>query len=73
VEVLSGMDIGNYSMPFWTEKGLHIIKLDGIVLAQNIDKVREDVRKKLSEEQFSKKYKSWIKGLREKAYIEVRL
>jgi peptidyl-prolyl cis-trans isomerase SurA len=73
VEVLSGMNVGDFSMPFWTAKGLHIIKLEEKVSAQNIDKVREDVRKQLTEEQFSEKYKSWIKGLREKAYIEVRL
>jgi peptidyl-prolyl cis-trans isomerase SurA len=73
VEVLSGMNVGDFSMPFWTVKGLHIIKLDEKVSAQNIDKVKEDVRRQLTEEQFSEKYKSWIKSLREKAYIEVRL
>jgi peptidyl-prolyl cis-trans isomerase SurA len=73
VEVLSGMNVGNFSMPFWTVKGLHIIKLDDKVSAQNIDKVREDVRKQLTEEQFSEKYRSWIKGLREKSYIEIHL
>jgi peptidyl-prolyl cis-trans isomerase SurA len=73
VEVLSGMNVGDFSMPFWTVKGLHIIKLDEKVSAQNIDKVKEDVRRQLTEEQFSDKYKSWIKSLREKAYIEVRL
>jgi parvulin-like peptidyl-prolyl isomerase len=59
-------------MPFRTEKGLHIIKLDEIVFAQDTEKVKE-VQKKLAEEQFAERYKSWIKGLREKAYIEVRL
>jgi peptidyl-prolyl cis-trans isomerase SurA len=73
VEVLSNMNVGDYSMPFWTEQGLHIIKLDDIVFTQNTDKVKEEVRKKLAEEQFAERYKSWIKGLREKAYIEVRL
>ena len=73
VEVLSNMNVGDYSMPFWTEQGLHIIKLDDIVSIQNIDKVKEDVRKKLAEEQFTARYKSWVKGLRENAYIEVRL
>ena len=73
VEVLSGMNVGDFSMPFWTAKGLHIIKLDEKVSAQNIDKVKNDVRKQLTEEQFSEKYRSWIKGLREKSYIEVRL
>lgn len=36
-------------------------------------KVREDIRRQLTEELFSEKYKSWTKGLREKAYIEIRL
>jgi peptidyl-prolyl cis-trans isomerase SurA len=73
VEVLSNMHVGDYSMPFWTEKGLHIIKLDEIASVQNIDKIKDDARKKLAEEQLAERYKSWAKGLREKAYIEVRL
>jgi peptidyl-prolyl cis-trans isomerase SurA len=73
VDVLSGMNAGEYSMPFWTEKGLHIIKLDEKVSAQNTDQIKENVRKQLAEEHFSEKYRDWIKGLREKAYIEIRL
>ncbi len=73
VEVLSNMNVGDYSMPFWTDKGLHIIRLDERVSAQNTDIVKENVRKQLVEEHFSEKYRSWIKGLREKAFIEIRL
>jgi peptidyl-prolyl cis-trans isomerase SurA len=72
-EVLSSMKVGDYSAPFWTEKGLHIIKLEDIVSAANADAVRDDVRKKLAEERFTKRYKSWVKDLREKAYVELRL
>ena len=72
-DALSGMKAGDYSMPFWTEGGLHIIKLDERVSAQNIDKVKEDVRRQLTEAKFLENYKSWIKGLREKAFIEIRL
>ncbi len=72
-EVLNGMNVGDYSTPFWTEKGLHIIRLDEKVSAQNTDKVKEDVRKQLVEEHFSEKYRNWIKGIREKAHIEIRL
>jgi len=71
--VLSGMKAGDYSMPFWTERGLHIIKLDEKVSAQSIDKVKEDVRRQLANAKFLENYKSWIKGLREKAFIEIRL
>jgi peptidyl-prolyl cis-trans isomerase SurA len=73
IEELSGMNVGDYSMPFWTGTGLHIIKLDEKISAQNADKLKDDIRKQLADEQFSERYKSWIKGLREKAHIEIRL
>ena len=73
IDVVSTMRVGDFSMPFWTEGGLHIIKLDGKVSEQNIDEIREDVRRRLTEERFSERYKDWIKGLREKAYIEIKL
>src|SRR4030043_2468277 len=47
VDILSGMNAGDYSMPFWTDRGLHIIRLDEKVSSQNPDKVKEVVRKKL--------------------------
>lgn len=72
IDVLSKMNTGDFSEPFWTEKGLHIIKLDEKISMQN-DEIKENVRRQLAEEQFLEKYKSLIKGLREKAYIEIRL
>lgn len=72
-DALSGMKVGDYSMPFWTDSGLHIIKLDEKISAKDIDKAKEDARRQLAEAKFSENYKSWIKGLREKAFIEIRL
>lgn len=73
VNKLSAMNVGDVSIPFWTEKGLHIIKLDEKIPAQNIDEVRENVRKQLTEDKVLETYKSWIKDLRTKAYIVIRL
>jgi peptidyl-prolyl cis-trans isomerase SurA len=73
VDVLNTMKTGDFSIPFWSENGLHIVKLEEKISAQSIDEVREDLRNQLAEDQFSERYKSWIKGLREKAYIEIRL
>jgi peptidyl-prolyl cis-trans isomerase SurA len=73
IEVLSGMKNGEVSRPFWTETGLHIIKLEEKVSARTVDEMKEAVRKRLIEEQFSEKYKSWLRALREKARIEIRL
>lgn len=73
IDALNSMKVGEFSNPFWTEKGLHIIKLEEKVAAQSTDEARESALKQLTESQFSERYKSWIKGLREKAYIVIRL
>lgn len=73
IDVLSRMNTGDFSNPFQTEKGFHIIKLDEKISAQNDNELKDNVRKQLEEERFADKYKSMIKGLREKAYIEIRL
>ena len=73
VEVLAEMKAGDFSKPFWTDKGIHIIKLEEKISAQNIDKLKEEVRKQLTEEKFFESYKSWIRSLRENAYIEILL
>ena len=73
VNKLNAMNVGDVSAPFWTEKGLHIIKLDEKISAQNIDEVRENVRKQLTEAKVLETYKSWIKDLRTKAQIVIRL
>src|SRR4030043_1449556 len=71
IDVLRTMKAGDFSIPFWTEKGLHIIKLEEKMSLQTIDEVRDDVRKQLNEDQFLERYRSWIRGLREQAHIEV--
>jgi parvulin-like peptidyl-prolyl isomerase len=61
------------SSPFWTEKGLHIIYLEEKVDAQNAAEFKEIVTRKLMEKRFNEEYKIWIRSLREKAFVEVRL
>jgi peptidyl-prolyl cis-trans isomerase SurA len=73
VEVLASMKEGEYSTPFWTEKGLHIIKLDEKVSSRTSEEQKEEIRKQLIERQFIEMYEGWIKGLREKARISIYL
>jgi len=73
IDVINTMKTGDFSNPFWSEKGIHILKLEEKVSEKSMDEMREDVRRQLAEDQFSERYKNWIKGLREKSYIEVRL
>ena len=73
LSVLSSMAVGSVSDPFWTEKGLHIIYLEEKIDAQNAAEFKEFAKRKLLEKRFSEEYKIWIRGLRERAFVEVRL
>ncbi len=73
IDILDKMKPGDFSDPFWTERGLHIVTLDEKIAKKNMNELKEDVKKQLAEERFLEKYKGWIKGLREQARIEIRL
>lgn len=72
-EALLNMKAGDISKPFWTDMGLNIIKLEEKVDAFNNDEYKESVRKKLLEKRFNEDYRNWLRGLRERAFIEIRL
>jgi peptidyl-prolyl cis-trans isomerase SurA len=63
VSVVEALKPGDMSKPFRTEKGVHIIKLEDI----------KSVREVLAEERLTEAYADWLRGLREKAFIEIRL
>lgn len=73
LEVLSRLAVGEVSKPFWTDRGLHIIKLEEKVDGKDVEEFRESVRKKIFEKRFEEEYRNWIRGLRERAFVEVRL
>jgi peptidyl-prolyl cis-trans isomerase SurA len=73
IDVLSIMKAGDVSQPFWTDRGLHILKLEEREAPKTDEELRGIVKNKLSEEQFAEKYNGVIKDLRQKAYIEIRL
>ncbi|OGW25437.1 MAG: hypothetical protein A2X59_08210 [Nitrospirae bacterium GWC2_42_7] len=72
VDVLQGMRQGETSKPFWTEKGLHIIKLDEKTEPKKMSETKEEVRENLKNKIFMERYNIWIKSLREKSFIEIR-
>lgn len=73
VNILSKMKPGDISEPFWSENGLHIIKFEEIAPALSENDMKEIAKKKISEIKFIEKYKKYIKELREKAQIQIRL
>jgi peptidyl-prolyl cis-trans isomerase SurA len=72
-EALSVMKPGDVSKPFWTGTGMHIIKLEEKTSVKSAAELREDAKKALSDKLFTERYNAWIKSLRERAYIDVRL
>jgi peptidyl-prolyl cis-trans isomerase SurA len=72
-QVIAKLKQGEVSQPFWSEGGLHIIKLEGINSGKTEHEIMEEARKKLSEKIFEQRYTSWIKSLREQAFVEIRL
>jgi peptidyl-prolyl cis-trans isomerase SurA len=72
-DVISGMKPGDVSKPFWTERGLHIIKLESMSAAKSKDEIYDEAGNILRNKLFTTKYNAWIKSLRQKAFIEVRL
>jgi peptidyl-prolyl cis-trans isomerase SurA len=72
-EILLKMEPGEISSPFWTEKGLHIIKFDEKINSKDQRAIKEEIIKMLRNKSFKEKYNAWIKGLREHSFIEIRL
>jgi len=70
--VLQGMKLGETSKPFWTEKGLHIIRLEEKTQPKSANETKEEIRENLKNRIFAERYNAWIKSLREKSFIELR-
>lgn len=73
LEVLLKLKSGDISEPFWNEKGIHILRVNEVLMFKSTDEMREAVRQKLLNEKFSVEYRNWLKGLRERAYVEIKL
>jgi len=71
LEAIDNLEIGHYSKPFRTERGLHIIYLEDKLNPETSRKDR--IRAKLVEEKFRKRLKEWTRSLRSREFIEVKL
>lgn len=73
-EVAFSLEEGEVSGPVWTKGGVHILKIKEKVGSQSmsLEDVREDIRKALTEAETERRYKEWIKGLRENSFIEIK-
>jgi len=73
LNILSDMKTGDISKPFWSANGMHILRLNEAITLRDAEKLREMARQRLMNEKFNRDYRNWIKGLRERAYVEIKL
>lgn len=71
--IINNMDVGDVSKPMISPTGVQIIKLtekqeEG---AKTVEEVKGNIYEVLYNEEINERYSSWIKELREKAYIKI--
>ncbi len=71
--IINNMDVGDVSKPMISPTGVQIIKLtekqeEG---AKTVEEVKGSIYEVLYNEEINERYSSWIKELREKAYIKI--
>lgn len=71
LDLFSKMNIGQISEPMMTEEGIFIFRLEGVCFKKGSAQLVNYVKTLLEEEKFKKNYRLWIRGLRQKAYIEI--
>uniref|UniRef100_A0A7C4EL50 PpiC domain-containing protein n=1 Tax=Thermodesulfovibrio aggregans TaxID=86166 RepID=A0A7C4EL50_9BACT len=69
--LFSKMSVGQISEPLMTEQGVFIFKLDGVCFKKGSVELTNYVRSIIEDERFKKDYKLWLRGLRQRAYIEI--
>jgi peptidyl-prolyl cis-trans isomerase SurA len=72
-EVAFKLDEGQVSEPFWSSKGLHIIKVVEKERNTVTKGLNEDIEKELRQYLYDKNYNKWMRKLRKNAFIEINL
>ncbi len=72
-DVAFSLKVGEVSRPFWSTAGLHIIKIEERSGGGGMEKAKERIKEKLFMKKFELKHHEWLTGLRENAYIEIKL
>jgi peptidyl-prolyl cis-trans isomerase SurA len=74
-EVIATMAPGDVRGPVRTARGWHVLELVERKAGslRPFDEVKEQIRRQLSEQQLEKAMQSWLKELRKKAHVDIRL
>lgn len=69
-EALKTIQPDGMSMPFWSAQGIHIIKVEE---SSGTAQGTEEIKEILFERKLLDLHKQWLKSLREKSFVEVKL
>lgn len=72
LNVCSSIKPGGISEPLWRNDGMYIIRVNEAKVFTSEKEIREAARQKLLNEKFNADLKSWTKGLRDRAYVEIK-
>ena len=70
--ICSAIKPGDVSEPLWRSEAIYIIRVNDARIFKSEKEIREAVRQKLLNEKYNAELKSWSRGLREKAYVEIK-
>jgi peptidyl-prolyl cis-trans isomerase SurA len=70
---VKGLEEGAVSSPIYAEDGVFIIKVVKKESPVAHDALRDNIRKTLMEKKTEASYLQWVKKLRQKAFIEIKL
>lgn len=73
LKALEGIAENSTTEPIQVSDGVVILMLHEKKEIKGDRELREAVRQKLLEESFNRQYRNWLKGLRERSYVEIKL
>lgn len=72
LKICSGIKPGDISEPQLKSDGMDIIRVNEARIFKSENELREAMRQKLLNDKFNAEMKIWTKGLRDKAYVEIK-
>jgi peptidyl-prolyl cis-trans isomerase SurA len=74
-QAIENLKPGEISQIVHTVTGLHIIRVTEVqtVAKRPMEEVRENIRRRLSQEETNRKYAEWLKGLRDRSFVKIQL
>jgi|Deesub1362B_J571_1020462.scaffolds.fasta_scaffold00183_22 peptidyl-prolyl cis-trans isomerase SurA len=72
-ERLQDMKPGQVSRPFWSQQGLHIIMLQDVIMPGDEEALLRKAREALLQQKFARQYRQWLRRLKERSFVEIRL